>query len=256
MRFTGESYRVALEEIRSFSPLPVAASQWQEWLEFYFVEWVADAPAPPEWPERTVFGIRSVTPRPHELVLDVAPSAVARLLIGVLPYRSVDATVVGVPGLRPRLTPRGLELRWPDHEAVILLAKVNDREWTAAENVILQAGEDDPEVSQPIWATHPTGWTPLERDYAFDDERHWRPGFPDAAWIDSGIIRRAGLFRHVSASALVGEHLLGEHHTDEGVRDVVEVETSWAGQPRRRVMVPIDHGDGDPSNPWAIRRRA
>jgi hypothetical protein len=40
MRFTGESYRVALEEIRQFGSLPPAAALPQEWLEFYFGDWL------------------------------------------------------------------------------------------------------------------------------------------------------------------------------------------------------------------------
>lgn len=265
MRFTGESYRVALEEIRQFGPLPPAGTLWQEWLEYFFVDWLGQAPpdltsepgdplnSAPEWPAGTVMGIQSVTPRPHELLLTVDPAALAGLLASILPSveddDQTDAEIVrGVPGLRPRLAPRGLELYWPGSEALIALRKVTEQQWRNARVAVLRSFEDD--EARPIWPASPTSWTLTEqRDLLGHDGSR---GFPDGTWIDSGIIRRAGLFLEASASVLEPTTWDADG-PEHGPRDTLAVETHRPSTHSRLIHVPIDYDHRTEPSVWAIR---
>jgi hypothetical protein len=134
---------------------------------------------------------RMVRPLPTELVLHVEPTALAPLLLELLP-RPVDGGVTGVPGLRVRLHRRHLELYLidtvdTDEAATVLLANVSYRQWTAALAFITEACPDAPDMR---WSdSEPDSLTWIER--AAIATGHRAPG-PVA--LTSALLRRFLVF--------------------------------------------------------------
>jgi len=109
---TGERPQQALDELRLLShgapPIPDAATPDQAFLEALFLErlgrWNPDRWRPCMQP----FGIRSVSPRPHEIAVRVPAEFLPDIIHTVMPCWAVDddspdyTEVHGIPGLRAR----------------------------------------------------------------------------------------------------------------------------------------------------------
>jgi hypothetical protein len=249
---------------------------WQEQLEAMFLhrlssEWESDEYFPDwVWPADTVLGIRSVTPRPHELLLEPDPACLLVMVNTLLPTRWVEpdpharwktaprreVVIGGVPGLRPCLTRRGLELVWPGCGARIVLTGVSRDQWVEIDHTLARmcAAEEPPE--NPLWGTG-TPWHEREKEYAVDGSTAL------AAWIDSAVLRRLGALRtsrprHVSVRYLdkVGYWECLSSITSPALlfpEGQVEVETSNPDSPS--VFLPITRDSSDmPGAPWTIRR--
>lgn len=265
MRFTGESYRVALDEIRQYGPLPAAATVAQEWLESHFVRDLGESGfydptgsdalnRPVVYEPGTVLGIRSVTPRPHELLLDVAPADLLAVVDSALPaLEKEDDIVWGMPGLRPRLTERGLELFWPVSEARIVLRKVTEQQWLQTRDAVIKGEEaalqEEGTTFRGPWRDHPTSWTPKETETVSEHL------IPEYSWLDSGVIRRALYFADVAPKFLNPYPSFGPSAIDESL-DVLPVWTDgWGKFYSDEVHVPVSYGK-DTVSPWPIQRCA
>lgn len=110
---TGERPRQALDELSGLGsgapPVPDAATPDQAFLESMFLERLGRW-SPDRWrPGMQPFGIRSVSPRPHEVVLRVPPEFLPDVARAVMPRWLADdedrrecPEVSGIPGLRAR----------------------------------------------------------------------------------------------------------------------------------------------------------
>ncbi|WP_284741866.1 hypothetical protein [Amycolatopsis sp. RTGN1] len=205
---TGETHAQAVTEITRCGLLPAAGSRWQEYLESWLLSELNrwnDWSEPDEqwpWPASTVLGITAVTPRPHELVLHVHPAAqfpfLEMVLPGAVPDKQTDigrsevplAYAGGVPGLRAVHTRRGLELSWPGAGALILLAGMRRDRWLSLERELRAFWAEDEDEIVPQWDTR--GWLTGEKAWILFDPKF--DAGVRAAWVDSGLLRRLGLF--------------------------------------------------------------
>ncbi|MDT7783036.1 MAG: hypothetical protein QOF58_1455 [Pseudonocardiales bacterium] len=106
-RHTGEPYQTALQEIRrhgqQHGPLP-RAEGIVALVDFLLLSHLGRGrlAASTRWPDNTVLGIRSVTPRPHTTLVDIDPAVLGPMLETVLPRAIHDAhTQVFTAGLAP-----------------------------------------------------------------------------------------------------------------------------------------------------------
>lgn len=277
MELTGETRSWCTTEIREHGPLPLPATMWQEQLEAMFLrqlsnDWESDEYFPGwGWPTGTVLGIRSVTPRPHELLLEPDPACLLPILNTLLPTHWVEpdpharwaqhpgpgeVVIGGVPGLRPCLTRRGLELVWPGCGARIVLTGIRHDQWVEADHALARMCAAEEPAENPLWSNG-TPWHEREKEYAVDGDTAL------AAWIDSGVLRRLCALR---ASR--------PQHANVRYPDKVGYWQSWgpvtlppllfpAGRVEVRtgnrdsplIFLPITRDSQEaPDDPWTIRR--
>ena len=109
---TGERHQHALDELRGLGPgtppVPDAATPDQAFLEAQLLERLGRW-NPDRWrPRMQPFGVRSVSPRPHEIVVRVPAEFLPDVLHAVLPCWDAAhddreyPDVYGIPGLRAR----------------------------------------------------------------------------------------------------------------------------------------------------------
>jgi hypothetical protein len=276
MELTGETRSWSTSEIREHGPFPLPATMWQEQLEAMFLRrlsfhWQSDEYFPDwVWPADTVLGIRSVTPRPQELLLEPDPACLLVIVNTLLPTHWVEpdplggetaprrdeVVIGGVPGLRPCLTRRGLELVWPGCGARIVLTGVRRDQWVEADHTLARmcAAEEPPE--NPLWGTG-TPWHEREKEYAVDGSTAL------AAWIDSGVLRRLCTLR-----ASRPEHVSVRYPDKVGYWEswgpitppallfpTGQVEVTTGNPDSPSVFLPITRDSTDvPDDPWTIRR--
>ncbi|SFQ81996.1 hypothetical protein [Amycolatopsis rubida] len=228
-----------------------------------------DLAAATEWPDGTVLGIRSVTPRPDSLLIDVHPDALLPVLHSLLPvtrYRDAAALgravhvwpngtrsaangyfdtglvdeVVGVPCLRATPTKAGLALAMLDEDAEapgrVLLRGVTARQWSllAAEFLETYTDRDDPD------------WHHMPDRIPFHELMHRQRTGQELARTrsavrGSGILRRIGLLQGRDVRAIAVD--IGRDLATGTIFDT-------AGWPARRpgqIAVRLDPGSrGDP----------
>ncbi|OLZ51634.1 hypothetical protein BS329_15315 [Amycolatopsis coloradensis] len=180
------------------------------------------------WPDGTVLGIRSVTPRMTELRIDVHPDAMIPFLHAVLPvirYTDIEtrqavahdtggnrqntrllwgsrdtATALGAPYLRPRMSSDGLEFyRLHDDPMVpcrIVLPGITEINWPQLSGQLLgmYAAHEDPVWWDLHWPVDVEG-----RRYAAGEEARRRGLFHTRS---SNLLRRIGLLREHNPRAI------------------------------------------------------
>ncbi|ATY17163.1 hypothetical protein CU254_42050 (plasmid) [Amycolatopsis sp. AA4] len=207
------------------STRPSLYGRCQRELEHYILANLGrgDLAAATEWPDGTVLGIRSVTPRPDSLLLDLHPDALLPVLHSLLPLtRYLDAAargraihvwpngtrsvttgwfysdlvdeVAGVPCLRATPTKAGLALAMLDEDAEapgrVLLRGITAELWSglAAELLGTYTDRDDPE-----WHHQPDRIAPNEHWHRFHTGQELAR--TRSAVRGSGILRRIGLLQ-------------------------------------------------------------
>lgn len=171
----------------------------------------------------------------------------------------------GIPGLRPHLARRGLELVWPGSGARIVIPRVTRARWASIEAMLLlNPALHDIDASTPIWPAHPDTWTPAEVEgfTGWQAYPQGQRGFPDYTWIESGMLRRAGLLRAAGANFLEAAYPDGNYiwpAPPEGMLsrgDLLPVRTDTRRRPTDEWFgLPIDHGDGyGDITAWAISK--
>lgn len=200
-RFTGESYQLALTEIRSLSPrgapIPEASCPGQSFLEAQLLESIRGV-RQADWPgDSRRFGITAVTPRADELIVQVPAAALPKLLWCITPSwlpdgprsPNVDVEVCGIPGLRAHPHRRGVALSRPGLPGRIRILVA----WRTWQKATAAAFEDLLRRGGVLAShTHPDQWHPAEIDftetleglYAPSSQRYRESRFP------SQVLRR------------------------------------------------------------------
>lgn len=144
---TGENYKQALHWLREHGltdgAVPDAEDPQQQMLEAALLAALAQAGEPLgslDMPQ-TLFGISKASPSATALTVWPAPGLEAAVLARLLPARSADGTVHGVPALRCSVSGRYLALTVPDHAGRVLLAAIA-RDVRAAWQLAAEAGLD------------------------------------------------------------------------------------------------------------------
>ncbi|GAA5705633.1 hypothetical protein AQJ43_36355 [Streptomyces avermitilis] len=156
------------------------------------------------------FGIRRVSPKPDTIELVVESEQRARRLLSwLLPCYEPGGEVHGVLGLRIRQrTVRGVELHLAGQRTSVWLTGPHRDVWKSAENESLEHVADL--GWKALWRG-PEHWSAEE--VAFEHEWNtgeWTRQFRAGAWSASGLLRRLGLFRTLTAAdAVTGYKGLG-----------------------------------------------
>jgi hypothetical protein len=177
---TGERHQHALDELRGLDPgtppVPDAATLDQAFLEAQLLERLGRW-NPDRWrPRMQPFGVRSVSPRPHEIVVRVPAEFLPDVLHAVLPCWDAAhddreyQDVYGIPGLRARHEQgRGI-LHRPGFPGRISVPAAPGL-WRKA--LLVAAGlSGGPGQARMPWLTVPGDWDPGEARFT-------------AAWPDS-----------------------------------------------------------------------
>ena len=177
---TGERHQHALDELRGLDPgtppVPDAATPDQAFLEAQLLERLGRW-NPDRWrPRMQPFGVRSVSPRPHEIVVRVPAEFLPDVLHAVMPCWDAAhddreyPDVYGIPGLRARHEQgRGILYRpgFPGRVTVPAAPGL----WRKA--LLVAAGlSSGPDQARLPWLTAPDDWDPGEARFT-------------AAWPDS-----------------------------------------------------------------------
>ncbi|MFF4933360.1 hypothetical protein ACFY2H_31385 [Streptomyces griseofuscus] len=121
---TGENYKQALHWLREHGladgAVPDAVDPQQQLLEAALAFTLARTPLGPL--PQSLFGIAKASPAPASLIVWPVPGAEADVLARLLPGRSSDGALSGVPGLRWSPASRYLSLSVPELTARVLLA--------------------------------------------------------------------------------------------------------------------------------------
>lgn len=144
---TGENYKQALHWLREHGltdgAVPDAHDPRQQLLEAALLAALARARTPlgPVEAPQTLFGIAKASPAATALTVWPAPGLEAAVLARLLPGRSPDGTLHGVPALRWSVAGRHLALAVPDHAGRVLLS-ATARDARAAWQIAAEAGLD------------------------------------------------------------------------------------------------------------------
>ncbi|MEV7157197.1 hypothetical protein AB0N77_21655 [Streptomyces misionensis] len=138
---TGENYKQALHWLREHGltdgAVPDAGGSQQQLLEAALAFALARTPLGPL--PQTLFGVAKASPAPASLTVWPAPGAEADVLVRLLPSRSTDRSLSGVPCLRWNPAGRYLRLAVPGLAAQVLLA-ASARDARAAQQLADAAG--------------------------------------------------------------------------------------------------------------------
>lgn len=224
---TCESHQRALVEFDQHGVLPGTRpsimGRWQRRIEHDILTRLGRGPitADLSWPANTVLGIRSVTPRPDLLLIDLHPRAVVPTLHSLLPVtrsttmRVFDAslidTVTGVPGLRARPTRAGLELTLLNADraqapGTVILRGVTTSAWSVVSEQLLESYGGHEE---PVWFHRPNHFCYHEYDSFLAGTQH--PATEAAR--ASGLLRRIGLLSEHGARAVDIDTSVGQGTT-------------------------------------------
>lgn len=201
MLYTGEDHGRALGELRrqraGSPPIPDAADDGQAVLESLFLEVIGRCRKDRWQPYMLPFAVRSVTPRPHELIVRVPKQYLPDVLREVLPAwpaADEDGTgepgcqVYGIPGLRARLTRGQVILARPGLPGRIIIPSPADRARKAALIAVdMHGGEADMRLP---WLTHPRDWHPAEEHFAGAFSQHHATRGAPGSRLASQILRR------------------------------------------------------------------
>jgi hypothetical protein len=183
MAQTGESHNQALDELRRIPagtpPIPEAADTDQAFLESCFLEEIGRCHKDRWRPRMLPFAVRSVTPRPHELVVRVPKEFLPDIIRGIMPSWSAEeemtgafSQVYGIPGLRARLWPGRVLLSRPGLAGRITIAASAGR-WRKAARIAADLGGADGMLMP--WLTRPHDWHPAEARWVASWPGHYSP---------------------------------------------------------------------------------
>ncbi|MGW2686427.1 hypothetical protein ACWC6I_25135 [Streptomyces sp. NPDC001414] len=159
---TGENYKQALHWLRQHGltggVVPDAEDPTQQLLEAALLAALARTRGPlgPVEAPRTLFGIAKASPAASALTVWPAPGLEAAVLSRLLPARSPDGTVHGVPALRWSAEGRHLALAVPDQAGRVLLA-ATAHDARAARQLAAEAGLDAL-TQQPVANDEKAAW--------------------------------------------------------------------------------------------------
>ena len=196
---TGEGRNQALDELRQLpprtAPIPEAADEDQAFLESEFLEVIGRCSKDRWRPHMLPFAIRSVTPRPHELIVRVADEFLPDIIRGIMPAwlaedEDAEPQVGGIPGLRAHYRWGRIILKRPGFTGSISIPSPSGR-WRKAVLVVsdLLGGE---RVIRMPWMTHPNEWHPEEVRWV----ESWPARYSASGWqyrnsqFSSQILRR------------------------------------------------------------------
>lgn len=171
---TGERFSQALDELRRLGPavppVPGAEAPDQAFLEAQFLE-RAGRWNPDRWcPRMQPFGIRSVSPRPREILLRVPPEFLPDVIRAAMPHWLAEdedggqPEVAGIPGLRAGHEQGRGVLHRPGFPGRIAVAAPPGL-WRKALAVAAAMSGQGGLIRLP-WVTSPRDWHPCEAGYA------------------------------------------------------------------------------------------
>ncbi|MEU4243152.1 hypothetical protein [Actinoplanes sp. NPDC026619] len=146
------------------------------------------------------FAIDWIRPMPNSLDIAVRPDALPEAIGALLPMLVPGSEPTGVRGLRPRLTPHGVELSRIGLPGMVCLRGVRLRAWQRALDISMKIW-DDPDETLLLWRTHPDVMHPDEEDIARSCDAGYAPaseGCDDVAAAASIVLRRQMIFRGVT----------------------------------------------------------
>lgn len=184
MTQTGESHNQAIVEIRRIPagalPIPEAAHTDQAFLESCFLEAIGQCPKDRWRPRLLPFAVRSVTPRPDELIVRVPAEFLPDIIGGIMPsWAAADeeagtvSQVHGIPGLRARHQQGRVVLTRPGLTGRISIPAPAGR-WRKAALIAADLGGRDHGMQMP-WLTHPFDWHPAEARWVASWPGHYSP---------------------------------------------------------------------------------
>jgi hypothetical protein len=184
---TGERHRQALEELRALSPgappVPDAATLDQAFLEAQLLERLGRW-NPDRWrPQMQPFGVRSVSPRPHEIAVRVPAEFLPDILHTLMPcWDPADEAgdcpdVFGIPGLRARHTDGHGILYRPGFPGRIAVPAAPGL-WRKALLVAAGISGGQDQAALP-WLSLPGGWHPVETAFTEAWPDSYSPGGRD-----------------------------------------------------------------------------
>jgi hypothetical protein len=170
MAQTGESHNQALDELRRIPagtpPIPEAADADQAFLESCFLEAIGRCEKDRWRPRMLPFAVKSVTPRPHELVVRVSGAFLPDIIRGIMPSWPAEdemtgtvSQIYGIPGLRAQLHQERVVLSRPGFAGRISIPVPAGR-WRKASRIAADLGGAD--GAWMPWLTHPHDWHPEE----------------------------------------------------------------------------------------------
>jgi hypothetical protein len=203
MLYTGEHHGRALGELRrqqaGSPPIPDAAGDGQPILEALFLEVLGRCSKDRWQPYMLPFAVRSVTPRPHELIVRVPKQYLPDILREALPAWPAGeedgagepgCQVYGIPGLRARLSRGQVILARPGLPGRIIIPAPADRARKAA-LIAADTHRGEADVCLP-WLTHPRDWHPAEESFARASPQHYgtRAEHGRTSLLASQVLRR------------------------------------------------------------------
>jgi hypothetical protein len=196
---TGEGHNQALDELRQIpphtAPIPEAADEDQAFLESEFLEVIGRCSKDRWRPHMLPFGIRSVTPRPRELIVRVPKEFLPDIIRSVMPAwlaedEDSDPEVSGIPGLRAQYRWGRIILKRPGFTGCIVIPSPSSR-WRKAVLVVADLLGGEREIRMP-WITRPNEWHPAEVSWV----ECWSAHYSTSSWqyrnsqFPSQILRR------------------------------------------------------------------
>jgi hypothetical protein len=196
---TGEGHNQALDELRQIpphtAPIPEAADEDQAFLESEFLEVIGRCSKDRWRPHMLPFGIRSVTPRPRELIVRVPKEFLPDIIRSVMPAwlaedEDSDPEVSGIPGLRAQYRWGRIILKRPGFTGCIVIPSPSSR-WRKAVLVVADLLGGEREIRMP-WITRPNEWHPAEVSWV----ESWFAHYSTSSWqyrnsqFPSQILRR------------------------------------------------------------------
>lgn len=183
---TGECRNLALDELRKLPagapPIPEAADEDQAYLESEFLEVIGRCSKDLWRPRMLPFGVRSVTPRPRELVVSIPKEFLPDIIRGIMPSWSAEdeertgsiCQIYGIPGLRAQFQWGRIILSRPGFTGRISIPASADR-WRKAALIAADLACDEGGTRMP-WRTHPHEWHPGEVRWVESWPRHYSTG--------------------------------------------------------------------------------
>jgi hypothetical protein len=199
--YTFERYRPALDRVRRCGGQPIpTASVAQQHLEHEILRQIGYCGITDGhgWrPGDAPFAIDWLRPLPDSLEIGVTDEALPDLLGALLPTWASGSEPWGIRGLRPRFTPKGVELHRLDLPGLLRLRGVRQRTFLRAVTVARGFWSDSDDIVH-LWRTHPDRMHPEEQAHA----RRYDAGYAAArerrgamASTMSALLRRHMIFR-------------------------------------------------------------
>jgi hypothetical protein len=205
--YTNEPHRLAVERMRRFPgpPIPTAtpAQQHLEFELFRHIGYCGITDGHGWMPGDGPFSIDWLSPLPESLDIGVVEEALPEIVDALMPTLMPGDEPRGVRGLRPRLTPAGVELRRIGLPGLLRLRGVSRRSWERAIEISLKVWDDPSEV-ELLWRTHPDEMHPEEKALAHRSDAGYAPagrGRTRLAPATSLLLRRHMLFRGPSPTS-------------------------------------------------------